>query len=148
MTRILPLVFVCCLLVAPTAVANAVRVESVHCPPTLTAGDEPAATVTLTAPAPSAGAVVSLHSSNAHSARVPATVVVRAGSRTATFALRPGPDGGPVRISANVAGQTAAASCDVTIAPDDAGTMSTLFQWLMMIAVGGLAWLGVFATHR
>ena len=45
----------------------------------------PTATITLTAPAPSGGAVVRLESSNRDAARVPSSVTVAAGATTTTF---------------------------------------------------------------
>ena len=54
-------------------------------PTTLVGGGTSIGTVTLSAPAPSGGVVVSLTSDNPNVARVPATITVGAGKSTATF---------------------------------------------------------------
>ena len=67
---------------APAAL-NAVSVS----PTSVTGGNSATGTVTLTAAAPSGGALVSLSSSNTAIAVVPASVTVAAGATTATFAV-------------------------------------------------------------
>ena len=56
-------------------------------PANVTGGGNSAATVTLTAAAPAGGALVTLTSSNANAATVPASVTVAAGATTANFAV-------------------------------------------------------------
>jgi len=60
-------------------------------PATVLGGGASTGTVTLSGPAPAGGTVVSLMSSNAAAAQVPATVTVPAGATTATFAVTTSP---------------------------------------------------------
>jgi hypothetical protein len=56
-------------------------------PASVTGGSNSTATVTLSAPAPTAGTSVTLSSSNTAAATVPASVTVAGGSKTATFTV-------------------------------------------------------------
>jgi hypothetical protein len=56
-------------------------------PATVTGGAGSTGTVTLSAAAPTAGAIVTLTSGNTNAATVPASVTVAAGATTATFAI-------------------------------------------------------------
>jgi hypothetical protein len=60
-------------------------------PATVVAGQTSTGTVTLGAPAPAGGAVVTLASSNTGAAKVPASVTVAAGATTGSFAVTAGP---------------------------------------------------------
>jgi hypothetical protein len=81
--------------------------------------------VTLSAPAPSGGAVVALSSSNASVATVPSSVTVAAGSTSASFTVATGAvaSSTTVAISASYAGVTKSASLTVTPQPP---TLSSL----------------------
>src|SRR6267378_2728692 len=77
--------------IEPTATLGSVQVPQVSLssltlnPVSVTGGTFSTGTVTLSAPAPSSGAVVSLSSSNPSVATVPANVTVPAGATSATF---------------------------------------------------------------
>jgi LmbE family N-acetylglucosaminyl deacetylase len=86
-------------------------------PASVLAGASSTATVTLSAPAPAGGAVITLASS-ATSAVVPGTVTVAAGATSATFAVTTGgvAADSAVSISASYAGQLRIATLTVTSA--------------------------------
>jgi hypothetical protein len=77
----------------------------------------PTATITLTAPAPSGGAVVRLESSNRDVARVPASVTVAAGATTTTFSVDTAtvPTRSTITITAAYAGLERTAALTVTL---------------------------------
>src|SRR5260370_31026374 len=81
-------------------------------PATVTGGNSSVGTVTLSAPAPSGGAVVSLSSSNPPVASVPASVTVPAGATSASFTATTtaATISTPVPISASYNRSTPAAS--------------------------------------
>ena len=85
---------------------------------------QPQGTVTLATAAPSGGAVVLLASSNTGVAKVPASVTVGAGSRTATFAIDTSTVQSPIAvvISASYNGGSMSATLTIT-----AGTVSAGF---------------------
>ncbi len=85
-------------------------------PTSVPGGTSSAGTVTLDNPAPAGGAVVSLTSSNATAAQVPATVTVAPGATTATFTVTTGPvtTDTSVTISAIYSGVTKTATLTVT----------------------------------
>jgi hypothetical protein len=85
-------------------------------PTSVVGGNSAQGTVTLTAVAPSGGAVVSLSSSNTTVATVPASVTVAAGSTSATFTVttRSVTTSTPVTISAAYGGVTRTATLTVT----------------------------------
>jgi hypothetical protein len=82
-------------------------------------GSSSPGSVTLSAPAPSGGALVSLSSSNTAVATVPASVTIPAGATSATFTLTTLPVTAPtpVTISVSYAGVTHTASLTVTAPP-------------------------------
>ena len=95
---------------------NAVGVN----PTSVTGGNSSAGTVTLTAAAPSGGALVSLTSSNAAAAAVPASVTVAAGATSAGFTATTSPvsTSTPVTITATYSGTSRTATLTVTpVAP-------------------------------
>jgi subtilase family protein len=88
--------------------------------PTNVIGGSPSSgTVTLSAPAPSTGALVSLSSSNASVVAVPSSVTVPAGATSAIFTLTSSSvtASTPVTVSGSYAGVTQTASLTVTPAP-------------------------------
>ncbi len=74
---------------AATLTVNPVSISALSLNPTMVAGGtaSPTGTVTLTGPAPPSGAVVTLASSDASVASVPATVTLSPGATTGTFAV-------------------------------------------------------------
>jgi len=84
---------------------------------TMTSGQSGTGTVTLTAAAPSGGALVKLTSSNASAVSVPANATVAAGATSATFTITAGTVGAAtvVTLSATYSGVNKTAS--VTIEP-------------------------------
>jgi len=87
-------------------------------PTSVTGGSSSAGTVTLSGPAPSGGAVVSLSSSNPIAAMIPSSVTVAAGATSATFTVSTNPVGTSTSatISASYGGVTRTASLAVTSA--------------------------------
>ncbi|HET9858881.1 MAG TPA: hypothetical protein VFQ19_03805 [Nocardioidaceae bacterium] len=69
------------------APAGTVSLSTFTAPETMTAGDTAQGVVTLTGPAPSGGATVSLFSSNTGIVRVPPSVLVPAGDTSASFTV-------------------------------------------------------------
>ena len=93
----------------PQAVAGPPSLSAVSVnPSSVTGGNGSTGTVTLTAGAPTGGAVISLSSSNTSVASVPAGVTVNAGATSATFAVTTSAVGAssPVTIAAVYAGVT------------------------------------------
>lgn len=88
-------------------------------PNSLTGGASSTAKVTLSAPAPTGGAVISLSSSNTAVAGVPATVTVPAGSTSASFSVATNTVSAvsTVTISATFAGVTKSAALTVNPPP-------------------------------
>jgi len=86
-------------------------------PATAVGGNSSTGTVTLSAAAPSGGAVVTLSSSNTAVATVPASVTVAAGSTSKTFTVttQPVASSTPVTISGSFGGATSSAV--LTVAP-------------------------------
>ena len=97
-------------------------------PGTLQGGTSGSATVTLTAPAPAGGAVVTLASSNTAAATVPATVTVAAGTASATAAVTTSAVSSTTTatISATYNGTTRTATLTVTAADTPPPTAATL----------------------
>jgi len=93
-------------------------------PSTVVGGNGSTGTATLTAAAPTGGAVVTLSSSNTTVATVPASVTVAAGSTSATFAATTSPVAAntPVTISATYSGVSRTTTLTVTAA----GQVATL----------------------
>ena len=85
-------------------------------PSSVTGGDSSTGTVTLSAPAPSGGAIVSLASSDTSVATVPDTITVPTGATSTTFPVSTSPVGTStsVTISGSYSGSTQAASLTVT----------------------------------
>ena len=85
-------------------------------PSSVTGGSASTGTVTLGAPAPSGGAVISLSSNNTGVATVPGNVTVAAGATSATFTVTTNPvsTSTPITISASYGGGTQTASLTVT----------------------------------
>src|SRR5260221_21217 len=88
-------------------------------PTSVTGGNSSTGTVTLTAAAPSGGAVVTLSSSNTTVARTPASVTVAAGATSATFTVATSAvtASTAVTISGTYSGVTRSASLTVTPVP-------------------------------
>jgi len=84
---------------------------------------QPQGTVTLGSAAPSSGVVVQLQSSNTNVAKVPASVTVTGGSRTATFAIDTSTVQSPttVTITASFSGTSMSANLTVTAGTVGAG---------------------------
>lgn len=110
---------------APTAALSTVSLN----PTTVQGGTSSSATVTLTAPAPSAGAVVSLSSNNTSAATVPASLTVPSGSTNATFSVTTSTVGSTASavIGATYAGVTRSATLTVTgTSPPSAPTLASI----------------------
>ena len=88
-------------------------------PPSVTGGTSSRGTVTLSGPAPSGGAQVTLSSSDTSAATVPSSVTVAAGATSATFTVSTSAvaTSTTVTISASYAGITKSASLTVNPAP-------------------------------
>jgi hypothetical protein len=95
-------------------------------PTTVNGGSSSTGTVTLSGPAPSGGAVVSLSSDNTAAAAVPASVTVAYGATSATFTVSTSgvTASTSVTISASYAGVTKTAS--LTVAPQALASLSSL----------------------
>ncbi len=94
-------------------------------PTSVTGGNSSTGTVTLSGPAPTGGAQVTLSSSNTTAARVPSSVTVAAGATSASFTVSTSAVAASttVTISATYAGATRSASLTVTPPPP---TLSSL----------------------
>src|SRR5260221_5307364 len=88
-------------------------------PTSVTSGSPSTGAVTLSAPAPSGGAVISLSSSNTAVATVPASVTVPAGATSAIFTVTTSTvaTSAAINVSASYAGVTQTASLTVASAP-------------------------------
>jgi hypothetical protein len=97
-------------------------------PTTVTGGNSSTGTVTLSGPAPTGGAQVTLSSSNTTVARVPSSVTVAAGAISATFTVSTSAvaASATVAISATFSGATTSASLTVTPAPPPPPTLTSL----------------------
>jgi len=95
-------------------------------PMSVIGGSPSAGTVTLSGPAPSGGAAVSLSSDNTAAATVPASVTVAAGASSATFTVTTSSvtASTSVTISASYAGATKTAS--LSVAPQGSATLSAI----------------------
>jgi hypothetical protein len=111
------------------SVPASVSLSSVSLSPTsVTGGNSSTGTVTLSGPAPTGGAQVSLSSSNTAVARVPSSVMVAAGATSASFTVSTSAVTSPttVSISASCGGASRSASLTVTPVPPPAPTLSSL----------------------
>lgn len=99
-------------------------------PASVTGGNASQGTVTLSAPAPAGGALVSLSSSNTAAATVPASVNVPAGATSAGFTVttRAVAATTAVTVSATYGGVTRTASLGVTPAPPPPATDTVAIQ--------------------
>src|SRR5712664_4069731 len=97
-------------------------------PTSVTGGNSSTGTVTLSGPAPTGGAQVTLSSNNTTAARVPSSVTVAAGATSATFTVSTSAvtASTTVTISAAYGGATRSASLTVTPAAPPAPTLSSL----------------------
>jgi len=97
-------------------------------PTNVTGGASSTGTATLSAPAPTGGAVVSLSSNNTAAARVPASVTVAAGATSATFTVSTSAVSTTttVTITAAYAGATRTAALTVNPAAPPPVTLSSL----------------------
>src|SRR5467141_2005609 len=97
-------------------------------PTSVTGGNSSTGTVTLSGPAPTGGAQVTLSSSNTTAAKVPSSVTVAAGASSATFTVSTSAVAASttVTISATYSGATRSASLTVTPAPPPPPTLSSL----------------------
>jgi hypothetical protein len=95
-------------------------------PMSVTGGSSSTGTVTLTGPAPSGDAAVSLSSDNTAAATVPASVTVAYGSTSATFTVSTSTvtASTPVTITASYGGGTKTAS--LTVTPQGSATLSAV----------------------
>ncbi len=89
-------------------------------PNQVVSGESSVGTVTLTAPAPSGGAVVTLTSSNPAVASVPASVTVSAGATQATFAVSTGAVSSQTTVTIQGSYGGGTASADLTVVPEQA----------------------------
>ncbi len=97
-------------------------------PTSVTGGNSSTGTVTLSGPAPTGGAQVTLSSSNTTAASVPSSVTVAAGATSATFTVSTSAVAAStsVTISAAYGGATRSASLTVTPAAPPAPALSSL----------------------
>jgi hypothetical protein len=104
---------------APGGAGNSLSIN----PQSVQGQSQPQGTITLASGAPNNGAVVQLTSSNTTVARVPATVTVPAGSRTATFTIDTSTVQGPtsVVITASYNGASMSATLTVSTGTVNAG---------------------------
>jgi Subtilase family len=113
----------------PQPQGSATTLSSVTLNPTSVNGGNPSTgKVTLSGPAPSGGAVVSLSSSNTSAAAVPPSVTVVAGATSAAFQVTtvPSPNSVQVTISASSGGVTQTASLTVTPQPPSGPTLMSI----------------------
>ncbi len=89
-------------------------------PSQVTSGETAEGTVTLTAPAPSGGAFVTLSSSNPSVASVPSSVTVAAGATQATFTVSTGTVSSQTVCTIQGTYGGATASADLTVVPEQA----------------------------
>jgi hypothetical protein len=110
--------------VAPTLSLSSLALN----PTSVTGGNSSTGTVTLSGPAPTGGALVTLSSSNTAAATVPSSVTVPAGAASATFMVSASAvtASTTVTISAAYAGAIRTASLAVTPAAPPAPTLSSL----------------------
>ncbi len=104
----------------PVAAPSAPSLSSIAVnPATVVGGNGSTGTATLTSPAPSGGALVTLASNNTSAATTPASVTIPAGATTATFALSTSSVGANTNatISAVYAGITRTTTLTVTPQP-------------------------------
>jgi hypothetical protein len=106
-------------------------------PTSVTGGSPSTGTVTLSGPAPSGGAAVSLSSDNTAAATVPASVTVSYGATSATFTASTSTvtASTPVTITASYGGGTKTAS--LTVTPPGSGTLSAIALNPMSVTGGG-----------
>jgi hypothetical protein len=97
-------------------------------PTSVTGGNSSTGTVTLSGPAPTGGADVTLSSNDTTAATVPSSVTVAAGATSATFTISTSAvaSSTTVTISAAYGGATRSASLTVTPAPPPPTTISSL----------------------
>jgi hypothetical protein len=97
-------------------------------PSSVTGGNSSTGTITLSGPAPTGGAQVTLSSNNTAAARVPASVTVAAGATSASFTVSTSAvsTSTAVIVSATYSGATRSASLTVTPAPPPPPTLATL----------------------
>ena len=97
-------------------------------PTSVTGGNSSTGTVTLSGPAPTGGADVTLSSNDTTAATVPSSVTVAAGATSVTFTISTSAVGSSttVTISAAYGGATRSASLTVTPAPPPPTTISSL----------------------
>jgi hypothetical protein len=120
------------------------------CVAVLTASGAPGTeTVTLAAPAPAGGTVVTLTSSAPGTASVPFSVVVPAGATSVTFTVTPGATPGSVTITATTSGGSVICAFFVAgagAAPASGGpTLDSVGLAILLVL---LAVAGLFAVHR
>jgi hypothetical protein len=97
-------------------------------PTSVTGGNSSTGTVTLSGPAPTGGAQITLSSSNTTAARVPSSVTVAAGATSVSFTVSTSAVAGSTTVSifASYAGATRSASLTVTPAPPPPPTLASL----------------------
>jgi hypothetical protein len=122
------------------------------CVSALTAGGAPGTeTVTLSAPAPVGGTLVTLTSSAPGTASVPISVLVPAGATSVTFTVTPGATPGNATISATTSGGTVFCTLTVgaaVVTPAGAAGGPTLDSFGLAILLVLLAVAGVLAVNR
>lgn len=114
---------------SPSGPSGSATLSSFKMNPTSVNGGSPSTgSLTLSAPAPSGGAVVSISSGSTSVATVPASVTVPAGAATAVFNVTtlPVTASTPVIISASFGGVTQTASLAVTTQPLPGPTLTSL----------------------
>ena len=95
----------------PVSELNAVSVS----PATVQGGVSATGTVTLSGPAPTGGAFVSLTSSNAAAAQVPASIEVAAGATSATFAVTTSPVAANISVTITATRNSIARTATLTV---------------------------------
>ena len=127
------------LTVTPSAASGPILTSLTLNPGSVTGGSAFAGSVTLNAPAPSGGAVVSLASSNTALATVPSAVTIPAGATSTTFAGNTSATSSSamVNISASYAGVTQTGALRVT--PALSGTPAGTYTLTVTGAAGSLS---------
>ena len=95
-------------------------------PSTVTGGDSSTGTVTLSAPAPSGGAIVSLASSDTSVATVPDTITVPTGATSTTFPVSTSPVSSSTSVIISGSYNGTAQSASLTVTPPPLPTVTSL----------------------
>lgn len=132
--------------VATLTSSTIAQLASIAVSPTNVVGGSPLAiTVTLTAPAPSGGAVVELGSSNPTLVRTPASVTIPAGTNSAKVSVTTATVSAPTPVSVAAIYNDLVKGTSVTVSAGTTPTFSVVLQpWTLTIADGSSGAASVF----